>query len=102
MLPIAPSFFRILLATTLIIVGFLTSFNGLAAEKLCAIYPHLKDSYWLSVNYGMVSEAKRNNINLRVLESGGYPNLEKQQQQLSLCKNWGADAILLGTVEPYA
>ena len=24
---------------------------------ICAAYPHLKDSYWLSVNYGMVDEA---------------------------------------------
>jgi len=56
-----------------------------AAEKLCAIYPHLKDSYWLSVNYGMVSEAEKQKVNLRVLEA-----------------KWGADAILLGTVDPMA
>ncbi|ELP5729963.1 TMAO reductase system periplasmic protein TorT [Vibrio vulnificus] len=71
-----------------------------AAEKLCAIYPHLKDSYWLSVNYGMVSEAQKENVNLRVLEAGGYPNTTKQQQQLMLCSKWGADAIILGTVDP--
>ncbi|HFQ5440583.1 TPA: TMAO reductase system periplasmic protein TorT [Vibrio vulnificus] len=73
-----------------------------AAEKLCAIYPHLKDSYWLSVNYGMVSEAEKQKVNLRVLEAGGYPNTAKQQQQLMLCSKWGADAILLGTVDPMA
>jgi protein TorT len=68
--------------------------------KICAIYPHLKDSYWLSVNYGMVDEALKNNVDLRVLESGGYPNLAKQKQQLSLCVRWNADAIILGTVAP--
>ena len=26
--------------------------------RICASYPHLKDSYWLSVNYGMVLEAE--------------------------------------------
>ena len=26
--------------------------------RLCAVYPHLKDSYWLAVNYGMVEEAR--------------------------------------------
>ncbi|MGL4829156.1 MAG: TMAO reductase system periplasmic protein TorT, partial [Vibrio sp.] len=71
-----------------------------AAEKLCALYPHLKDSYWLSVNYGMVEEARKLNINLRVMEAGGYPNHDKQQQQIALCVRWGADAILLGTVAP--
>ncbi len=69
--------------------------------KICAIYPHLKDSYWISVNYGMVQEAKKQNIELRVLEAGGYPNARKQSQQLQLCTKWAADAILLGTVDPY-
>ncbi|PAR40712.1 TMAO reductase system periplasmic protein TorT [Vibrio metoecus] len=71
-----------------------------AAEKLCALYPHLKDSYWLSVNYGMVEEARKLNLDLRVMEAGGYPNHDKQQQQIALCVRWGADAILLGTVSP--
>lgn len=71
-------------------------------EKLCAIYPHLKDSYWLSVNYGMVTEAENQGVNLKVLESGGYPNLEKQRSQLIACREWGADAIILGTVSPTA
>jgi len=69
-------------------------------KKVCALYPHLKDSYWLSVNYGMVDEARKQKLNLRVLESGGYPNHERQKEQLSLCVRWGADAIILGTVAP--
>ncbi|MFS1948121.1 TMAO reductase system periplasmic protein TorT [Vibrio lentus] len=71
-------------------------------EKICAIYPHLKDSYWLSVNYGMVSEAEKQQVELRVLEAGGYPNIGKQASQLVLCTKWGADAIILGTVSPDA
>mgnify|MGYP000050067236 CR=1 FL=1 len=71
-------------------------------EKICAIYPHLKDSYWLSVNYGMISEAKKQNVELRVLEAGGYPNISKQASQMQLCVKWGADAIILGTVSPDA
>jgi len=72
------------------------------AWKICAIYPHLKDSYWLSVNYGMVEHAKQLGIKLRVLESGGYPNLTKQQTQMMDCQQWGADAIILGTVDSTA
>ncbi|MDE1328356.1 TMAO reductase system periplasmic protein TorT [Vibrio aestuarianus] len=82
----------------------LTLFTGSAIadtpNKVCALYPHLKDSYWLSVNYGMVDEAQKQKLNLRVLESGGYPNHERQKEQLSLCVRWGADAIILGTVSP--
>ncbi|MGF1773109.1 TMAO reductase system periplasmic protein TorT [Vibrio wakamikoensis] len=76
--------------------------NAPESEKVCAIYPHLKDSYWLSVNYGMVTEAEKQNITLKVLESGGYPNIDKQRAQLIACRDWGADAIILGTVSPTA
>lgn len=78
------------------------SLPSLAEEKICAIYPHLKDSYWLSVNYGMVSEAEKQGVHLRVLEAGGYPVKHRQEQQLKLCHQWGADAIILGTVDPHA
>lgn len=74
----------------------------LAQEKVCAIYPHLKDSYWISVNYGMVTEANKLGLQLKVFESGGYPNISKQRNQLAKCRLWGADAIILGTVSPSA
>lgn len=83
-------------------LAFFASMPSNAAEKICAIYPHLKDSYWLSVNYGMVSEAEKLGVELRVLEAGGYPNKARQEQQLALCTQWGADAIVLGTVDPQA
>ncbi|KJG02724.1 TMAO reductase system periplasmic protein TorT [Photobacterium angustum] len=70
--------------------------------KVCAVYPHLKDSYWLSINYGMVKQAKKLGITLKVMEAGGYPNLDKQTLQLQKCHQWGADAIILGTVDDEA
>lgn len=70
--------------------------------RLCAVYPHLKDSYWLSVNYGMVDEAKLHGVELKVFEAGGYPHFERQSQQLKECKAWQADAILLGSVDQFA
>ncbi|MGR6861906.1 TMAO reductase system periplasmic protein TorT [Aliivibrio salmonicida] len=86
----------------ILLFSILLSPIALAKEpwKLCAIYPHLKDSYWLSVNYGMVEEAKRNNIELTVYESGGYPNVDRQKEQIKQCVSIGADAIILGTVDP--
>ncbi len=38
---------------------------------LCALYPHLRDAYWLSVNQGMVDEAKRLGVKLQIHEAGG-------------------------------
>ena len=65
--------------------------------RVCASYPHLKDSYWLSVNYGMVEEAKRLGVALRVVEAGGYPNLERQIAQITECAQ-DADILALGAV----
>ena len=65
--------------------------------RICASYPHLKDSYWLSVNYGMVEEAKRLGVALRVVEAGGYPNLERQIAQITECAQ-DADILALGAV----
>ena len=66
--------------------------------RICASYPHLKDSYWLSVNYGMVEEAKRLGVALRVVEAGGYPNLSRQIAQVRECTSKDTDILVLGTV----
>ena len=50
--------------------------------QLCVLYPHLKDAYWLSVNFGMVEEAARLGVGFNLFEAGGYPNLERQREQL--------------------
>jgi len=65
---------------------------------LCISYPHLKDAYWLNVNYGMVQEARRLGIAFTLVEAGGYPNLERQRQQIEQCTAIGADALIVGPV----
>jgi protein TorT len=65
---------------------------------LCISYPHLKDAYWLNVNYGMVQEAQRLGIAFTLVEAGGYPNLERQRQQVDQCTNADTDALIVGTV----
>ena len=66
--------------------------------RLCVLYPHLKDAYWLSVNYGMVQEARRLGVGFDLFEAGGYPNLDRQIAQLRDCGNPRYDAVVLGTV----
>lgn len=66
---------------------------------LCAAFPHIKDAYWLGVNYGMVDEARRLGVALRLVEAGGYPNLQIQREQLKACgSDPEVDAVILGTV----
>lgn len=66
--------------------------------RLCILYPHLKDAYWLSVNFGMVEEARRLGVSFTLYEAGGYPNLDRQIEQVRACAESDADAIILGTV----
>ena len=73
---------------------------GKAARKwrICVAYPHLKDAYWLGVNYGMVQEATQLGVGFRLVEAGGYPNLDRQIEQVKTCVAEGADALIVGTV----
>lgn len=66
--------------------------------RICVSYPHMKDAYWLSVNYGMVEEARRLGVSFRLVEAGGYPNLARQIEQVESCVASGADALIIGTV----
>lgn len=66
--------------------------------RLCILYPHLKDAYWLSVNYGMVEEARQLGVAFDLFEAGGYPNLDRQREQLAACADEAFDAVILGTV----
>jgi protein TorT len=68
------------------------------AWRMFIAYPNLKYAYWLNVNYGMVLEAKRLGVAFTLVEAGGYPNLERQRQQIEQCANEGADALLIGPV----
>jgi protein TorT len=66
--------------------------------RFCILYPHLKDAYWLSVNFGMVEEARRLGVAFDVYEAGGYPNLSRQIDQLKGCASDEFDAVILGAV----
>ena len=66
--------------------------------KICAAYPHLKDSFWMAANYGMVEEAKRLKLHLQVMDAGGYPQLNNQISQIENCVAGGAQAVILGAV----
>lgn len=66
--------------------------------KLCVLFPHMKDSFWVAVAYGIVKQAEAMNVNMTLYEAGGYENLPKQLSQFDDCMASGADAIVVGAI----
>ncbi|WP_169738223.1 TMAO reductase system periplasmic protein TorT [Maridesulfovibrio frigidus] len=67
--------------------------------RIAAFIPHLKDSYWLSANYGLMEEAKRIGINLTLYEAGGYVNLYIQRDQIKSCiATLKPDGLIIGAI----
>lgn len=78
------------------------AYTGLEkAEKpwnICVLFPHMKDSYWIGVNYGIVDQARKLGIKATILEAGGYTEAAKQVSQYNDCLAAGADAIIIGAI----
>src|SRR5262245_25311227 len=79
--------------------------------RLCASIPHLKDDYWLVVNFALIQEARRLGVRLNLFEAGGYEHLQVQMQQIAECMKAEADGLIIGAIsanglnellEPYA
>jgi len=66
--------------------------------NLCVSFPHMKDAYWLAVDYGVVEEARRQGVNLQLVEAGGYTELAKQIAQIENCVAGGANAVIIGAI----
>ena len=71
-----------------------------AAKKwdICVSFPHMKDAYWMAVNYGVVQESKRLGVKMQLVEAGGYTNLNKQISQIEDCVARGAEAVIIGAI----
>jgi protein TorT len=66
--------------------------------NLCVLFPHLKDSYWVASNYGIVDEARRLGVRAYTFQAGGYDQLPKQLSQFDDCLASNPDAILVGAI----
>src|SRR5437867_5303127 len=71
-----------------------------AAKKwnMCVSFPHMKDAYWIAVDYGVVSESRRLGVKMQLVEAGGYTNLAKQISQIEDCVAQGANAVIIGAI----
>ncbi|AVL54838.1 TMAO reductase system periplasmic protein TorT [Roseobacter denitrificans] len=86
------------LALTLSVTALPPSAAAQAHKVFCALVPHFKDEYWLSVGFGLEQEAQRNNTDILFFEAGGYGDPAVQIDQLETCVTRGVDAILIGAV----
>ncbi|GGI72995.1 TMAO reductase system periplasmic protein TorT [Shewanella gelidii] len=68
--------------------------------KICALVPHLKDAYWIGIDYGLMTHAKALNVTVDLFEANSYYGRKRQLEQLDHCVNSDYDAILLGAVGP--
>src|SRR5260370_15051016 len=47
--------------------------------EICVSFPHMKDAYWLAVDYGVADEAKRQGVKMQLVEAGGCYELQQQR-----------------------
>lgn len=66
--------------------------------RLCVLFPHMKDSYWLAADYGVVAESERDHLQMQLFQAGGYTNLATQLDQMDRCIAEHYDAIILGAI----
>jgi protein TorT len=65
---------------------------------ICVSFPHMKDAYWLAVDYGVVAESQRLGVKMTLVEAGGYTNLPKQISQIEDCVAAGAQGVVIGAI----
>ena len=66
--------------------------------KLCVLFPHMKDTFWVAIDYGMAEEARRLGVDMTLYQAGGYENLSKQLSQFDDCMAGNFDAIIVGPI----
>lgn len=87
-----------IIAIAICLVSVPTPGRADTRRLFCALVPHFKDDYWLSVGFGLEQEAARQNVELLFFEAGGYRASATQIAQLDTCVAQNVDAILIGAV----
>ena len=66
--------------------------------RIRVFIPHLKDDYWLGVNFGLIHEARRLGISLSIYEAGGYDQLDVQRRQIEESLKEKPDGLIIGAI----
>ncbi len=65
---------------------------------LSVFFPHMKDAYWLAVNFGVVDEVRRKGVQMRLYQAGGYDNLQVQIGQIKDALKTDTDGVIIGAI----
>ncbi len=66
--------------------------------KIAVIIPHLKDPFWLGVNYGVIEQAKRLGVEVQIFVADGYHDLVGQLVHMDQAIAAKFDAIILSPI----
>lgn len=66
--------------------------------RIRVFIPHLKDAYWLGINYGLIDEARRLGVSLSIYEAGGYDRLEVQRRQIDESLKEKPDGLIISAI----
>ena len=66
--------------------------------RIAVFIPHLKDAYWLGVNFGLIDEARRLGVRLSIFEAGGYDRLAIQRRQIEESLKKKPDGLIIGAI----
>ncbi|MGD8291994.1 MAG: TMAO reductase system periplasmic protein TorT [Desulfobacterales bacterium] len=66
--------------------------------RIRVFIPHLKDAYWLGVNYGLIHEARRLGVSLSIYEAGGYDQLAVQRRQIEEILKEKPDGLIVAAI----
>lgn len=68
--------------------------------RIAVLFPHLKDPYWIAVNYGITYQANSLGVSMDLLHTNGYRNLGRQVKQMDTVLRSGKyDGLIIGAVQ---
>jgi len=63
--------------------------------RIAFLFPHLKDPYWVSCSYGVISEARRLGVAVDILPADGYDDMVGQLRKMNEAVAAKYDAIVI-------
>ena len=70
--------------------------------RIAFLFPHMKDPYWVSCSYGVISEAKRLGVAVDILPADGYTDLVGQLRKMDEAIVAKYDAIVISPISQTA
>ncbi|WP_243655787.1 TMAO reductase system periplasmic protein TorT [Roseateles saccharophilus] len=67
--------------------------------RIAYLFPHIKDPYWVGCNYGVITEAQRLGVGVRIFIADGYDDIKGQLRKMAEVTADKYDAIVLSPID---